>query len=173
MYKALWEICFIIAEFFIFFRLTVTTDPAARIQTSVTCYGARPAKALIRNATRSIPTEQDTATADTTERTKRFSSVPTSKLNQKRNEKPPTTLCNHQFLCRNVKCGMLHCKHLNERLEFGMESASILSHTFINFKGNVIACRTAIVDLGLNEIDPGLVPDGSKCGINKVRPITL
>jgi hypothetical protein len=63
---------------------------------------------------------------------------------------------------------MLHCKHLNERLEFGMESVSILSHSFLNLKGSIVACRTAIVDLGINQVDPGLAPDGAKCGDGKM-----
>ncbi|KAK0162405.1 hypothetical protein PV327_006185 [Microctonus hyperodae] len=68
----------------------------------------------------------------------------------------------------NILCGMLHCKHLNERLEFGMESVAILSHSFINNGGTIIACRTAIVDLGLNQVDPGLAPDGAKCAPGKM-----
>lgn len=72
------------------------------------------------------------------------------------------------FFTRNVLCGMLHCKHLNERLEFGMESVAILSHSFINLKGSIIPCRTAIVDLGINQVDPGLAPDGARCGEGKV-----
>ncbi|XP_060528706.1 disintegrin and metalloproteinase domain-containing protein 12 [Cylas formicarius] len=74
------------------------------------------------------------------------------------------------FKCdqESALCGMLHCKHLNERLEFGMESVSILSHRFINKKGSIIPCRTAIVDLGTNQIDPGLTPDGAKCGEGKM-----
>ncbi|XP_057657242.1 uncharacterized protein LOC130894422 isoform X1 [Diorhabda carinulata] len=74
------------------------------------------------------------------------------------------------FKCENesVLCGMLHCKHLNERLEFGMESVAILSHTFINKKGSIIPCRTAIVDLGINQVDPGLTPDGALCGDGKM-----
>ncbi|XP_068084818.1 uncharacterized protein [Anabrus simplex] len=68
----------------------------------------------------------------------------------------------------DIYCGMLHCKHLNERLEFGMESVAILSHSFINSGGSIIPCRTAIVDLGLNEVDPGLAPDGAKCGEGKM-----
>lgn len=68
----------------------------------------------------------------------------------------------------DVRCGMLHCSHLNERLEFGMESAAILSHSFINSRGRIIPCRTALVDLGLNDIDPGMVPEGSKCGDGKL-----
>jgi hypothetical protein len=64
---------------------------------------------------------------------------------------------------------MLHCKHLNEQLEFGMESVAILSQTFLNTGGSIIPCRTAIVDLGLNEVDPGLAPDGARCGDGKVR----
>lgn len=69
---------------------------------------------------------------------------------------------------RDIFCGMLHCKHLNERLEFGMESVAILSHSFINVKGSVVPCRTALVDLGINQIDPGLAPDGAKCGESMV-----
>lgn len=65
-------------------------------------------------------------------------------------------------------CGMLHCKHLNERLEFGMESVATLSHSFLNSGGEIIPCRTAMVDLGLNQVDPGLVPDGAKCDADKV-----
>lgn len=68
----------------------------------------------------------------------------------------------------DVFCGMLHCRHLNEKLEFGMESVSVIAHTFINFKGSIIPCRTAIVDLGLQNTDPGLTPDGSKCGNGKM-----
>lgn len=58
------------------------------------------------------------------------------------------------------RCGMLHCRHLNERLEFGMESVALLAHSFINYRGSIIPCRTAIIDLGLQTIDPGLTPDG-------------
>uniref|UniRef100_T1JKJ7 Peptidase M12B domain-containing protein n=1 Tax=Strigamia maritima TaxID=126957 RepID=T1JKJ7_STRMM len=68
----------------------------------------------------------------------------------------------------DILCGMLHCTHLNERLEFGMESVAIQSRSFITTGGKILACRSAIVDLGLNSIDPGLAPDGARCGINKV-----
>jgi len=66
---------------------------------------------------------------------------------------------------------MLHCKHLNERLEFGMESVATLSHSFINNGGKIIPCRSAIVDLGLSQADPGLAPDGAKCAPGKVNSI--
>ncbi|RVE44055.1 hypothetical protein evm_011292 [Chilo suppressalis] len=65
-------------------------------------------------------------------------------------------------------CGMLHCRHLNERLEFGMESVAQLSAVFINNNGTIIPCRTAIIDLGLSDVDPGMVPDGAKCGHEKM-----
>ncbi|XP_043270654.1 uncharacterized protein Meltrin isoform X1 [Venturia canescens] len=68
----------------------------------------------------------------------------------------------------NILCGMLHCKHLNERLEFGMETVAILSQSFINNGGKIIACRSAMVDLGLNQVDPGLAPDGAKCAPGKM-----
>ncbi|GAB0096482.1 uncharacterized protein DMENIID0001_120060 [Sergentomyia squamirostris] len=68
----------------------------------------------------------------------------------------------------DIYCGMLHCRHLNERLEFGMESVSVLSHSFLNHENRIVVCRTAIVDLGLESLDPGLAPDGSKCGDEKM-----
>lgn len=68
----------------------------------------------------------------------------------------------------DINCGMLQCRHLNERLEFGMESVAFLSHSFISFEGAIIPCRTAVVDLGLQSIDPGLTPNGAKCDVNKM-----
>ncbi|ALC45519.1 Neu3, partial [Drosophila busckii] len=69
---------------------------------------------------------------------------------------------------QHVKCGLLHCTHLNERLEFGMESAAVLSHSYVSHDRKIIACRTAIVDLGLQTVDPGLTPNGAKCGNNSM-----
>lgn len=71
---------------------------------------------------------------------------------------------------RDVKCGLLHCMHLNERLEFGMESVSKVSHSFLKGKEGVIPCRVALVDMGLDMVDPGLAPDGAKCDRGKVGP---
>ena len=44
----------------------------------------------------------------------------------------------------------------------------IRDSSYINSGGSIIPCRTAIVDLGLNQVDPGLAPDGAKCGEGKV-----
>ncbi|XP_068625731.1 uncharacterized protein Meltrin [Battus philenor] len=68
----------------------------------------------------------------------------------------------------DARCGLLQCRHLNERLEFGMESVAQLSALFINNNGTIIPCRTAIIDLGLSDVDPGMVPDGAKCGDNRM-----
>lgn len=68
----------------------------------------------------------------------------------------------------DIYCGMLHCRHLNERLEFGMESVAVLSHSFLTHKSVLIPCRTAVIDLGLQNVDPGLTPNGAKCGTNKM-----
>ncbi|EDW85054.2 uncharacterized protein Dwil_GK14446 [Drosophila willistoni] len=68
----------------------------------------------------------------------------------------------------HVNCGMLHCIHLNERLEFGMESAAVLSHSYVSHDRKIVACRSAVVDLGLQNIDPGLTPNGAKCGDNRM-----
>lgn len=63
---------------------------------------------------------------------------------------------------------MLQCRHKNERLEFGMENAAILSHSFFNNNGSVVPCRTVLIDMGLSNADPGLSPNGAKCGENMV-----
>uniref|UniRef100_A0A147BIC0 Putative zinc metalloproteinase n=1 Tax=Ixodes ricinus TaxID=34613 RepID=A0A147BIC0_IXORI len=68
----------------------------------------------------------------------------------------------------DVMCGMLQCVHLNERLEFGIESAAIQSKFFItDEKGRTFTCHSVIVDLGLFSQDPGQSPNGAKCGTNK------
>lgn len=68
----------------------------------------------------------------------------------------------------DIMCGLLQCRHLNEILEFGMESVALLSHSFITHKKSVIPCRTAIIDLGLQSVDPGLTPNGAICGVGKM-----
>jgi hypothetical protein len=68
----------------------------------------------------------------------------------------------------DIYCGLLQCRHLNERLEFGMESVAVLAHTFINYGGSIIPCRVANIDLGLDTVDPGLTPNGAKCGDGKM-----
>lgn len=65
-------------------------------------------------------------------------------------------------------CGTLHCVHLNERLEFGIESAAVQSKFYIDENDKRFTCRSAIVDLGLFTADVGQSPNGAKCGTNKV-----
>lgn len=50
-----------------------------------------------------------------------------------------------------------------------MESVASLGHSFLNVGGRMKACRTAIIDLGLDQIDPGLTPNGAKCAPEKVK----
>lgn len=69
---------------------------------------------------------------------------------------------------RDVKCGILHCQMNSEKLEFGYESVSILASFFVNAGGKIHPCRSVIVDFGLSDINPGMVPDGAKCGDDKV-----
>lgn len=57
----------------------------------------------------------------------------------------------------------------SEKLEFGYESVSILASFFVNAGGKIHPCRSVIVDFGLSDINPGMVPDGAKCGEDKVR----
>jgi hypothetical protein len=73
--------------------------------------------------------------------------------------------CKHE----DAVCGMLQCRYSkNQQLEFGMEPVAILSHSYMNYRGSIVACRSAIIDLGLQSVDPGLTPDGAKCGEGKM-----
>ena len=54
-----------------------------------------------------------------------------------------------------------------------MESVSKVTHKFIKGSEGFIPCRVAQVDLGLDMVDPGLAPDGSKCGYGKVSNLML
>ncbi|KAH8330219.1 hypothetical protein KR067_000193, partial [Drosophila pandora] len=68
----------------------------------------------------------------------------------------------------HVKCGMLHCIHLNDRLELGMESVAVLSKSYDIHDRKMVYCFTALVDLGLQSTDPGLTPNGAKCDEDKM-----
>jgi hypothetical protein len=70
---------------------------------------------------------------------------------------------------RDVDCGLLHCVHLNEKLMFWSEQISHATPATFLTKGNKkYVCRSAIMDVGLDMPDPGQVPDGAKCGDQKV-----
>ncbi|XP_056006417.1 disintegrin and metalloproteinase domain-containing protein 12-like isoform X2 [Ostrea edulis] len=69
----------------------------------------------------------------------------------------------------DVMCGLLHCVHLNEKLMFWRESLAIATPASFLQKGSkVYVCRSATLDVGLNMPDPGQVPDGAKCGHEKI-----
>jgi len=61
-------------------------------------------------------------------------------------------------------CGMLHCQHQQERLELGLQNIAMVSRSFLSHEEDIITCKNALVDLGLDISDPGLAPPGSKCG---------
>lgn len=65
---------------------------------------------------------------------------------------------------KDIYCGRLHCLHKN-KLEYGLDSAA--TQSLISRNGTVI-CQTAVIDLGLNQPDPGLVDNGVKCGDNRM-----
>ena len=65
-------------------------------------------------------------------------------------------------------CGMMHCHHHDQNLKIGLDNVAIISRSFIQDGKDMIACRNALVDLGLSTTDPGLAPAGSKCGDQKM-----
>lgn len=66
-------------------------------------------------------------------------------------------------------CGMLHCQHRNEKLMFWKEAlAYALPEAWIVVNSTRQDCKGVILDVGLDMPDPGMVPDGTKCGSRKV-----
>lgn len=71
--------------------------------------------------------------------------------------------------CDNEKdsiCGRLHCIHPNEKLRYGPEGAAIISKS--RYHNGKIECYSVIIDLGLDDMDPGLVPNGAKCALDSM-----
>ena len=66
-------------------------------------------------------------------------------------------------------CGMLHCTHRNEKLMFWSEQMSYtMPSSWLTVNGDKARCLGAVLDVGLDMFDPGMVPNGAKCGDNKV-----
>ncbi|KAL5021626.1 hypothetical protein ScPMuIL_000781 [Solemya velum] len=66
-------------------------------------------------------------------------------------------------------CGLLHCVHLNEKLMFWKESLALDTPAiFLTLGSSRHVCRSATLDVGLDMPDPGMVPDGAKCGDRKI-----
>lgn len=55
-----------------------------------------------------------------------------------------------------------------EKLEYGYESAAMMASFFVNAGGKIHPCRSVVVDFGLSDISPGMVPDGASCGPEKM-----
>lgn len=70
----------------------------------------------------------------------------------------------------DTMCGSLQCRHLNERLEFGMETRAVLAYSYVTSRetNTLIPCRTVTVDFGLQTVDPGLTPNGARCGEDRM-----
>lgn len=68
-----------------------------------------------------------------------------------------------------ARCGMLQCDHRSPGLQFWS-----ISHVVTTTNGYVTVnntrhyCRGTILDVGLNYRDPAMVPNGAKCGEDKV-----
>jgi len=71
---------------------------------------------------------------------------------------------------RDVMCGLLHCDHASEKLMFWKEALTLtLPETWVHTKdGQRHECKAAILDVGLDMVDPGMVQDGTECGHQRV-----
>lgn len=68
-------------------------------------------------------------------------------------------------------CGRLHCETQSERPVFGDPSSVISAFSYLKLHNKDFACRvirTNYVGSKTNGPDPGMVPDGSVCGRDKV-----
>ncbi|XP_053673456.1 disintegrin and metalloproteinase domain-containing protein 12-like [Anopheles nili] len=73
----------------------------------------------------------------------------------------------------DLACGLLHCTHRNEKLEYGVEAYAKRTATKYQHYGprgtvRTTVCNAVIVDLGPDVTNPGLAPDGTKCGTGRM-----
>ncbi|KAG1661234.1 Mitochondrial proton/calcium exchanger protein [Nymphon striatum] len=69
----------------------------------------------------------------------------------------------------DVKCGMMQCTNKEGQLKFaGKVTKHMASITVHGRDGKKLKCRSVIMDVGPGTPDPGMVPDGLKCGDDKV-----
>lgn len=71
----------------------------------------------------------------------------------------------------DMYCGRLQCHSSDStgRLVFGIEGVvAMVSHSSQSRRGSDITCKAATIDLGLDTVDPGLTPDGARCGDGKM-----
>ena len=69
----------------------------------------------------------------------------------------------------DVMCGLLHCDHQSEKLIFWKDVLALATPTtFLTVGPKAYKCSGVSLDVGLNMPDPGMVPDGAKCGEGKV-----
>lgn len=68
-------------------------------------------------------------------------------------------------------CGALQCSQKTERTQYGDRSLVRMAYTEIRYHNRVVTCHTASIDLGSEELDPGLVPSGAKCGNDMVSGV--
>ncbi|XP_055333025.1 disintegrin and metalloproteinase domain-containing protein 12-like [Paramacrobiotus metropolitanus] len=69
-----------------------------------------------------------------------------------------------QCAVRDLRCGLLHCTSQVDRLALGLDTSTSIVQSFIPAKTTYTNCKGAYVDLGLSVQDPGMVPNGAKCG---------
>ncbi|KFD45459.1 hypothetical protein M514_13664 [Trichuris suis] len=76
-------------------------------------------------------------------------------------------------LPQDMKCGLLQCDHKNERTNFGSKSTVLVDSRTLRQGSDVFSCQTALIDIGDDRADPGLVPNGADCGPGKVGQFCL
>ncbi|XP_063369368.1 disintegrin and metalloproteinase domain-containing protein 33-like [Cydia amplana] len=71
---------------------------------------------------------------------------------------------------QDVLCGMLQCTHLGrDEIHLGdIYTARMMSYPAQKGRDSMVPCHTAIIDFGLRDVDPGLVPEGANCGPDKM-----
>jgi len=74
--------------------------------------------------------------------------------------------------CSDVLCGQLHCTPAEQIVLF--QTMTFLTiQSYVKLGSTRYECDSVIVDVGTQYTDPGLAPDGAKCGDGKVLLLLL
>jgi len=70
--------------------------------------------------------------------------------------------------CSDVMCGQLHCTPTGQLDSFLSSMLYLTIDSHITVGPTRYECDSAIIDVGTQYTDPGLAPDGAKCGDGQV-----
>jgi hypothetical protein len=66
-------------------------------------------------------------------------------------------------MCSDVLCGQIFCNPAKELVNFALLELASVSASTAGY-----LCNSTLIDAGVQQQSPDMVPNGAQCGVNKV-----